>query len=342
MNSLNIVHFNPDGIRGRQTNILNYIDQENTHVIAVSETHLKPNQHFSLGNFIPIRKDRTERRKGGVAFFINNKIEFTVNDWFNKYPNLEALSVKISPSEVTRAPIDLVVYYNPPSKVIDKRLFEIINRNSNNVVIVGDLNSPHTSFGSRITTDSGRELEDIFTQENLTLLNDPDTPTYHHPPEMLANILDLAIVSGNLSPISSCKVGEDCGSFHLLIHMNIDIGISKLPPKLIRPLKNLDWDEFKVNLREKDFNYTEDSLNYNCENIDRAVCNFTDNIGSTLDEVCPKIPTVNRNRWKFTPEIAKLIKVKRKVRRMLKEDPIPGLKPLYNQLNKIVREKINE
>ena len=52
MNRLNIVHFNPEGIRGRQTNILNYIDQENTHVIAVSETHLKPNQHFSLGNFI--------------------------------------------------------------------------------------------------------------------------------------------------------------------------------------------------------------------------------------------------------------------------------------------------
>ena len=47
MNSLNIVHFNPDGIRGRQTNILNYIDQENTHVIVVSETHLKLNQHFS-------------------------------------------------------------------------------------------------------------------------------------------------------------------------------------------------------------------------------------------------------------------------------------------------------
>ena len=33
------------------------------------------------------------------------------------------------------------------------------------------------------------------------------------------------------------------------------------------------------------------------------------------------------NWWKFTTEIAKLIKVKRKVRRMLKEDPIPGLKP---------------
>ena len=54
----------------------------------------------------------------------------------------------------------------------------------------------------------------------------------------------------------------------------------------------------------------------------------------------PKRPTINRNWWKFTPEIAKLIKVKRKVRRMLKEDPIPGLKPLYNRLNKIVREKL--
>ena len=93
-------------------------------MIAVSETHLKPNQHFSLGNFIPMIKDRTEKRKGGVAFFINNRIEFTVNDWFNKYQNLEAVSVKISPSEVTRAPIDLAVYYNPPPKVIDKRLFE--------------------------------------------------------------------------------------------------------------------------------------------------------------------------------------------------------------------------
>ena len=132
--SLNIVHFNPDGIRGRQTDILNYINQENTHIIAVSETHLKPNQHFSLGNFFPIRKDRAERQKGGVAFFINNRIELTINDWFNKYPNLEALSIKISPSEVTRAPIDLVVYYNPPPKVINQRLFEIVNRNSNNAV----------------------------------------------------------------------------------------------------------------------------------------------------------------------------------------------------------------
>ena len=342
MNSLNIVHFNPDGIRGRQTNILNYIDQENTHVIAVSETHLKPSQHFSLGNFIPIRKDRTERRKGGVAFFVNNKIEFTVNDWFNKYPNLEALSVKISPSEVTRAPIDIVVYYNPPPKVIDKRLFEIVKRNSNNVVIIGDLNSPHTCFGSRITTESGIELENILAQENFTLLNDPDSPTYHHPPEMLPNILDLAIVSGNLGPISSCKVGEDCGSFHLPIHVSINVGINKLPNKLIRPLKNIDWEEFKDSLREKEFNFTEESLNYNCENIDRAICNLTDNIVSTLDEVCPKRPTINRNWWKFTPEIAKLIKVKRKIRRMLKEDPIPGLKPLYNKLNKLVREKINQ
>ena len=250
--------------------------------------------------------------------------------------------MKISPSEVTRAPIDVVVYYNPPPKVIDKRLFEIVNRNSNNAVIVGDLNSPHTSFGSRITKESGIELENILTQENLTLLNDPDSPTYHHPPEMLPNILDLAIVSGNLGTISSCKVGEDCGSFHLPIHVSINVGINKLPIKLIRPLKNIDWEEFKDSLREKEFNFTEESLNYNCENIDRAICNLTDNIGSTLDEVCPKRPTINRNWWKFTPEIAKLIKVKRKIRRMLKEDPIPGLKPLYNKLNKLVREKINQ
>ena len=31
-------------------------------MIAIGETHLKPSQHFSLGNFVPIRKDRTEKR----------------------------------------------------------------------------------------------------------------------------------------------------------------------------------------------------------------------------------------------------------------------------------------
>ena len=85
--------------------------------------------------------------------------------------------MKICPNEVTRDQIDLVVYYKPPPKVTDKRLFEIVNRNSNNALKTVDLNSPHTSFGSRITTDSGIELEDILAQENLTLLNDPNTPT---------------------------------------------------------------------------------------------------------------------------------------------------------------------
>ena len=119
----------------------------------------------------------------------------------------------------------------------DKRLFEIVNRNSNNVVIIGDLNSPHTSFGSRITRESGIELENILTQENLTLPNDPNSSTYHYPPEMLPNILDLAIVPGNLGPTSSCKVGEDCRSYHLPLHVSINIGINKLPIKHIGPLK---------------------------------------------------------------------------------------------------------
>ena len=174
MNSINILHFNPDGIRGSQTNILNYIDQENIQVIAVSKPSL-----------------------------FNNKIEFALNYWFNKYPNLGALSVKISPSEVTGAPTDLVVYYNIPPKVIDKRLFEIVNKNSNNAVIIGDLNSPHSSFGSRINTDSGIGLEDILAQENLTWLNDPNSPTYHHPPKMLPNI--LVIISGNLGQLAHVR-----------------------------------------------------------------------------------------------------------------------------------------
>ena len=140
-------------------------------MIAVSETHLKPSQHFSIGSFIPIRKDRTERCERGVAFFINNKIEFTINDWFNKYPNLEALSVK---SEVTRAPIDLVVYYNPPTKVIDKRLFEIVNTNSNTNNWRPKLPT-HIFWLKDHHGLRNRTRGYILAQENLILLNNPDS-----------------------------------------------------------------------------------------------------------------------------------------------------------------------
>ena len=89
----------------------------------------------------------------------------------------------------------------------------------------------------------------------------------------------------------------------------------------------IDWDEFKDTLREKDFHFTEKSLNFNCENIDRAICNLTDNIGSTLDEVGPKRPAINRN-WR---------------KEKLGACSIPRPKRLYyNRRNKAVKEKINE
>ena len=46
-----------------------------------------------------------------------------------------------------------------------------------------------------------------------------------------------------------------------------------------RPLVEMcEISEFKDSFREKEFNFTEDSLNYYCENIDKAICNLTDNI----------------------------------------------------------------
>ena len=41
-------------------------------------------------------------------------------------------------------------------------------------------------------------------------------------------------------------------------HVSINIGINKLPIKLTRPLKNIDWDEFEDSLREKENNFTEE------------------------------------------------------------------------------------
>jgi hypothetical protein len=49
-------------------------DLEKILIICLNETHLKPKHEFKMINFKIFRKDRKDRRKGGVAVAISNEI----------------------------------------------------------------------------------------------------------------------------------------------------------------------------------------------------------------------------------------------------------------------------
>ncbi|KAH7959267.1 hypothetical protein HPB49_009774 [Dermacentor silvarum] len=45
------------------------------------------------------------------------------------------------------------------------------------LLVLGDFNAPHMTWGYRFCSKRGRELAHLIEQHNLTLLNEPDTPT---------------------------------------------------------------------------------------------------------------------------------------------------------------------
>ena len=81
--------------------------------------------------------------------------------------------------------------------------------------ILGDLNCPHFSFGSRTSNEFGNKLLQSLNHEDLIHL-DLNSPTYYSNSSGEANTLDLVIADAVGSRlVESCYVDGDIGSDHL-------------------------------------------------------------------------------------------------------------------------------
>ena len=76
--NLNLLQWNLKGYHSQRPYLQHAIDILKPTVIALQETHLKPNQNAHLTRYQPpLRKDRTANKGGGVALFIHTDIPFT-------------------------------------------------------------------------------------------------------------------------------------------------------------------------------------------------------------------------------------------------------------------------
>ena len=166
-----------------------------------------------------------------------------------------------------------------------------------------------------------------------------DSYTYFHNNGQ-GNILDIAIASPTLAQMANFNIGEDLGSDHLPIDVEIDWSLYIAPPRLCRNTKKADWDKFQ-NLVVETLPEIPDDLS-TPEEVDEYTNSLTTALGEAYDEVCPPKPAVNRNWWAFTPRIKELIKLRRQIRRRQKASRNPEWNRLYNRVNKLTRKAINE
>ena len=225
-NRIKIISINVNGYRSREAEIRRFLEANGRNcLIAISDTRLKSDTQVQvIEEFTMTRIDKAYTSPmataGGVAILIPNKWSSIEVKLKTKGQGFEAVAAIILPNEEEAHPFKILCVYNHPGHYLPQELlteFRNITFNNNQLAgfLVGDLNCPHTAFGSRTSNEFGNSLLQMVNAENLIFFA-PQTPTYISNSSGLTNTLDMVITNQRGSNlIESCYVGQDVGSDHL-------------------------------------------------------------------------------------------------------------------------------
>lgn len=213
MDTLNVVHWNAQSILHNRYEFTNFLYKEHIHIAIICETWLKPHLRLKIPGF-NIERNDCGNKHNGVCILIHNSIAYNkINTFFDD--SLQNICIQIS---VNGKQISIVSFYSPTNcnPAFDKTKFEnLIKSIPEPMIIAGDFNAHHTSWGCCSTSPRGRTVLDVVDDNFLVLLND-GTPTTVGSVTWRPNALDLAIVSPSLAPLCTWSVHDDpLGSYHL-------------------------------------------------------------------------------------------------------------------------------
>ena len=333
--NLKICSINVNHLRPRLQEILNYITDHEIDILFLQETLLKPDDHLDIPGYVCTRRDIDQtKRTGGVCTLIKNNIDFSISTEFDKLnKHLQAIKVKLDGV----GEVAFINYYQLISEDLPKELFEIATLKFKRFVILGDLNSSNTLFGCSYTSKRGSDLFEYLHDFDLSLLNNEE-PTVIHRANNTPNILDLFIT--NFSFRHNFHVGDDVGSDHFPIHLDISNAALGSSINLSRNLKKTDWNLFRRLISES-VEQEKIKTPINVETIDSNLLILESEIIEKLDIVSPKKANKQKTWWTFTPEIKNKVKERRRIKRLAKVHKTPEIKKEYNRINKEVKNMIS-
>ena len=238
---LKVLQWNCNGLFTHLNEFKHHLTQNSYDVICLQETFLKPEKNFTLTGYSVVRKDRIDKRKGGLITLIKDSLNYTE---IASPDNIECITVSIRTDNSHVIVCNL--YISPDQSVSIDNISKLFNIKT---VIVGDLNSKSTLWGSPNTDQRGLILEKLIDDNNFVVLNNGQ-PTYTHYNGSHTH-LDLSLICHTLSTKSCWEVLNDTfGSDHspTITYINAvpaqDVDDCE---KFI--LSKADWQSFKINTR---------------------------------------------------------------------------------------------
>lgn len=185
--------------------------------LVLQETHLKPNQPYSLKGYSIARRDVRNhlRSHGGVAIISRSDVVFSE---LNIVSDLQIVAIKIiSPVNMTLCNI-----YLPNAAWTIEQIDHIIEQLSSPYVVMGDFNAHNILWGSIKTDAKGRILERWLERDDLAIIN-TGAKTHFNTKSNNFSTIDLTITSSDLLSKLTWRVDEDLhNSNHFPIYILLD------------------------------------------------------------------------------------------------------------------------
>ena len=321
------------------------VEKQKPKVILLTETWLNseiPDSMVTINNYSLLRKDRQNRKGGGVAIYVEREPDDTpttvtpIHDLSDD--ETETLWVELQLNQQT---LTIGVIYRPPSNVVtenDIRILEQIkkaNERKNTIMIFGDFNLPTLKWPhptTNNTTPVAREFLNTLNNTSFTqLINEPT----RHRTGQTPSTLDLIFTNDTdafTMPTTHAPIGN---SDHIVITIELQTSHhqSKQDNSPTSHRKNYwraNFENIKNNLRTLQFN-DKTSLN-------ETWLYFKNNTKRILDQHSPTYekPSHRSKPW-IKPHTLQTIKHKNKLWTLYRRTN----SPLFYTEYKTLRNNIN-
>lgn len=243
-----VIQWNCRSINLRKSDLLYLINEFQPFVITLQETWLRPDSYFKVPNFSCVREDRFDCY-AGVALLIHNTVPFIHIPIPQHNNDFSIVAVKINN-------ICFVSVYTPhPKSHIYQEVEQIISSLPKPILIMGDFNAQHQSWGSASSNYYGSRILDMLHDNNLCYLN-TGSRTRRTPPHEGKSVPDLSICSPNLASNLTWYTHKfTYGSDHFPIIITFPTLFGKTSikrsPRLKHKLSNADWCSYRDKVEQK-------------------------------------------------------------------------------------------
>lgn len=336
MKCLKIMTWNANGLIRRKNELKVVLEVNNIDICLVSETHFTRDSYCKIGGYkLYHALHPSNKARGGSAVIIKENFSH------HEFAKIETEMFQICAIEVKMASYSttLASIYIPPRHIVKEKIFEdVFGQLGNRFIIGGDFNAKNTYWGSRVTTERGRELYQYLSKQNC----DPHTsgtPTYWPTdPTKLPDLIDFFItknISANYLVVEDC---HDLSSDHSPIILSLSDWVIQKPHRPVLANKHTNWDNFKVEVNQRvvlsTVLDTEEDIDHD---LTELICNIQTAASNSTPAIRKRLKGINYPR-----EILAAIKEKRKARKRWQATRAPAHKAAWYKATNELRQMMKE